>query len=698
MFKKLYLSFILLFLVFCVVSVSRVQAQTIEVTQICLNTIPCNENKKSCSVPNGHRVRLSADANQKPPANNKETYITECVMYDPPFDRVGDPAGARYVCTTGNSKLDMDLFCNEVTAAGALDPASCESLERNDGTPWYDHYEQLKKDIGYDLARPDPKTNKTDYGIYHYNGVIFDKKDIVDKKALLVSTGTNGEIPTVEWQSFTPVQHERVYTAWSKQNLAEAPEGSVGGQQLGTLEFRYKTSACVSVSFDPYGKVFDAVSLEPIPGVLPARYGGGDIQVELYSGVDASSPFTKYTNPNVPNPVLAGQDGKFSFFVENGFYKLFPRGSAIGSVYEFRKDPANAPPGTVPAPFVPPTHPLYNNIYTDIYYEDSDPIEQVGRIEHRDIPLFPIDNQGKEYDIVEISKTVEARDNGDIYYRGRISHPYADLLIYPCADKANCPTPKVHSAKDRTGGPDGNGEFAVLVKQGTTGFYREFRKVKLTTYTVQSPESITTKVLAFLKKLIPDFSVQAQESGGGLVINPIPLYMEGFAYDPDGNTLANAQVDVVTPQSDRPVYSIKADSNGFFRITSEFLPRSPYSLRFVSNGDKEVRLTTTQFLQQNAEFVEKEKINVFRATSISNNPRRLITPSFIPQKGIALQLSPTSANQKPPSTSVTPAPTPDSQSSMLLIGVILLLLLGAAGIMLGIYVYKKNSAPPENTY
>jgi len=140
--------------------------------------------------------------------------------------------------------------------------------------------------------------------------------------------------------------------------------GSDGGQNVAagskdtdslkyaSFSFQGTVAACTSVRDDPFGRVFNASTLKPVPGAV----------------VTLSDFATKslYKLAGVPNPVITKEDGMFNFNIEPGTTFL--------STGLLNFDVTKVHPNAALA---------YSNIYTY-----GDPIvETAGKPEQRDIPV-----------------------------------------------------------------------------------------------------------------------------------------------------------------------------------------------------------------------------------------------------------------------------------------------------------------------
>ncbi len=152
-----------------------------------------------------------------------------------------------------------------------------------------------------------------------------------------------------------------------------------GGQKQGTFTFEGADKNCVTILWDPYGRVFDSRSLEPIP----------NIQVKALTGI---SPVEKLAQI-FGNPQSTLADGVFNFLVQPGTYYL--RVSNLPSKYSFTATPK--------------LDPNYAKVYskqdgsTSIYKPDQPIIEVAGKPEHRDIPLDPGTNPPGHYPVVNMT-------------------------------------------------------------------------------------------------------------------------------------------------------------------------------------------------------------------------------------------------------------------------------------------------------
>lgn len=647
----------------------------------CLDFVHCsdggpNDRNKRCepidekvhtSVHWGHRAQVDlSDLEDLPP--NGEILVTECINSGEDLDGDGK---ADSVCTTGDSTQDKILFCGSATASN----------------PKCDHYSLLKNHpkIQYGLDKA------STHGVYHLvNGVY--KRAI----GVPIKIGADGRstVQAVEWEGHSPENIERKYLAWYYDTTVSTPiptqitpttiaGGGLGGQQQARLNFEQRTPSptspppqvndCKGKAWDPYGIVFDMKSLEPIPDV--------DVLLKMRNPQNVfDSEYAKSENLLIFNPFDSDSTGEYLFFVKDGDYVLEPLTQSVPHPYThpILAQQSSLAPNTL-------------SIYSDIYFKDSPPILQRGAIQHRDIPLMPLDGVGKEYPLEIVSENVELGVDGKMIYSGRVSHPYAEIVIETCRKVNNiesCSNPQIYGKNNGGANKFGNFTFTLDQTQLQSGEYyrRSFRKVDLNALTTAKIQPVNL-ILHVVSSLFQPKVVNAQEPSNSARIEPVVSYIEGYAYDAEGNLLPNAQVLIKVSLSEMPLYQTVANANGYYKITSEFLPKTEYAIEYLVGNDS-ARITTSQLLEQNKAFIEAEKINPYLNTTQAADPRRTVTPSYIPQQKIS---SVPNEFATAPSIPVQETQTQATiNNNLFLIGSILLLLIAAAGILIGVYLYRKR--------
>ena len=620
----------------------------------CLEAVSCVQQNSNCTVKSIHRARLSPSASAKAVPNDINTYVTECLDVD--SDNNGIP---ETMCTTGNSTLDKELFCDDA----------------NSTDPLCDHYTLMKDRLGYSIDKAGG------YGIYFVSNNQANKQATATR---IASDGVGNIVPPIiEWQSYSNRNTVHRYLIWNKIKFSSKDPGGLGVQQQSDLEFAFRSSTCGGISWDPYGRLFDTKSLEPIPS------GQATLKQLDKTTNSFSEAFASQSNPNIINPFpILSANGLFTFIVVDGTYTLHP----VSTGYR----QSNATKEALDA-----SAPNMARAYTNYYTTISEPVVQQGAIQKRDIPMEPVSGVGNKYPLKVISQTEEVLNNGNIKFYGSVSHPLTRLVIKICGVETGaekCDTGTVYTANN--GGPNSEGKFSVELNQKLLQpgqyFKPAYEFVDLTKETISFRNKIQNLISRITNTLFPEVNAQDNTRTVSTTIQPIISYIEGYAYDAQGSLLPNSNVGIYVSFSERPVYTTKTNAQGYYKITSEYLPKTAYTLRYTSTKGPAVQtvLTTSQFLIQNREFIESEKVNPYLITTQTSDPRRTVTPAFTPNQ----QTSPI-----PNLTQIVVQPTtnpdvdvnmpvngsPEKNNTLLYVGILLILVSLAGGAAI-YYIMKKK--------
>ncbi len=620
----------------------------------CLSANWCIEDGAECSNKHVHRVQLTTDDEFKAAPSSSEAYVTECLELVNATTNTPET-----ICTTGSSDLDKDLFCGPDNP----DPAAC------------DFYTELKNAAGYKLSGDS-------YGVYYYNEATqsFEKKD-----PTTIATDAQGNIipSQIEWQSRTDKNTERRYLVWSRVREDVGTLDSVDpGQKQATLSFPTLSEMCQGLSWDPEGIVYDAQTGVPL----------GNVGLSINYSKTASGPFTPATSgldavlpPGTENPLMTTAAGFYRFYGAEGYYTMTPQ----HAVYQHMNDKQISIPAAVSK-----VYPAAKN-----YYADSSPIfEKAGVRQIKNIPLMLKAGQARPPFVFQVlSSVINSNPRGEVQIAGRVNAP-ATLVLEICSNLSgipNCRNKKEYAPGNGGPSPDNNFSYNLTAKQSELQPGENY-KVSFVPLTVTNTQSYVPSLMKNLQSLLGLFipAVSAQESTAvSFTVEPVPTYLEGFAYDKNGNTIPNAVVSVYVSFSPRPVYQTTANSNGFFRITSERLPRDPYTVKYTSVDGTETALTTSQFLAQNNEFMIVEKVNPYVYVTQGDNPRAEVTPTFQPRQAVAIADAPDTGD-----TTVQVSPTPSAESPVQtnnnVLFYIFALIIGVAvlGIVATVYFMKKRSS------
>ncbi|QQS44369.1 hypothetical protein IPM65_02095 [Candidatus Roizmanbacteria bacterium] len=610
----------------------------------------------------GHRAQLDFRGLSIPAG--QKVILMECIKPDEPARDDNNDGEADWYCTTGFSENDKQFYC-----AGGSDSASCDVksyLNQLDRVTYGINGDTVKNRDGASFV-----LNDTHGFFYKSNSDLNDVNDPFRQAdaSTELKTDATGKLNVTfgEVQGYTMYAARRKYVVYYVPEVLPTPASrdasGTGGQQQDQLTWRdvteFQQDECdFGPGWDPYGRVFDSVSLEPIPGVSVSL-----LQKNPQGAFDAG--YAKQRNNLIMNPFMTGSAGDFSFFVEDGDYRLTP--VLASYVHPLTKDwtqKGNAA-----------------QIYSDFYLNDSPAILQRGAIQHRDIPFIPTDGIGKTYDLVVLSSESKTAANGDLIFQGRVSHPFAEVIVDTCRLNNGvevCGDRKIFGKLN--GGADKEGRFNVTLKQSELqpGEYykRSFRKINLQTMTSSETESLK----------------------GGFALNSIPSYLEGYAYDQDGKLIRGGYVGLYLISMPVPQYVAPIDNNGFYRITSENIPKEPYIIKYLTADGEEYKPTAelriADYLNQNKEFLTAEQIALYTPVTATTNPRRTVTPEFVPEQQVSPIMTEDQTKDKQ-ATQQAETTEEGERNPMILVAAILLLLVGGAGALLAVYVYKKKAAETE---
>ncbi len=327
---------------------------------------------------------------------------------------------------------------------------------------------------------------------------------------------------------------------------------------------------------DPYGRVFDAVSLEPIP----------NISVEILNNEKKHLNISMLVNPQTTK-----EDGIFNFVVPVGFYYLNP----TLNNYTFASASA--------------INPNYIRAYSDILKSPDEKVfeKSISEPTHKDIALDPGNNPPYRANPTKINYGT-IRVGEKMVVIGRVSHP---LTIVKFSQNGK-----------QLGYTNSNrwGAYKVSIDIGkidpNTQIKVDFEKVDLSgnAQTLNIFERILAKFNFFEKANAQTLNKATKSSG--FFIDPIPSYIEGIAYDSQNNIANNSYVNLKLTNSDQIYYQTKADENGKFTIDPKYIPAFAYRLEIVNPQTKEnvKNYTITEFSKSNFQYLAENKINLMTAT------------------------------------------------------------------------------------
>ncbi len=589
----------------------------------------CSDTGITCSVPatnpvSQRRSKLfvattDESGNPVPPSDKLEpdadTYIFECLATS-----VGS------VCTSNVKSIDEELYGED------------RSVVLNNL---------------FLSGTPAPTPPGTCGGGYAFEG-LFSNKSGAKITQPIKSNGIGELDPAVEWQSCYPMTMAE-YMALNFVDGSKAKEfvSALGGQQQAQFEFEVLPTDPVLKApvvriprprrikeKDPYGRVFDSQTLEPVPNVklvlTKLRTDGTFTNVNPFDPNDV-------VGGSIVNPFTTKEDGYFSFIVPDGTYRL--------------EIPAELNPDIKITTDSGLLNPSYRGVYSDIYplYTGVD-IVQKGQIQHRDIPVNldkPVENPPKlTAFFYDFNKTT-----GEVSLHGKVNSPLLQMKFYALKlDSATGKPLKTRVLSSTTADKLGNFDmqfFTTSLKAGES--YGEMEMVK-------------TDVSGALS------SATAQSSS---ILNPILNYVEGYAKDEKGAVIPNAKVGIYLALSKKPYFETTADENGFYSISSENIPPFTYTIRFTSQSGTTADATTLSIALENP--------------TVNMNEYARVLPGQSKAATVNTQTGSDSTHKSSlPSSKSTKADETKKTNEIVLIVIILLLLVGGAvGIFLALK--KKNT-------
>lgn len=342
--------------------------------------------------------------------------------------------------------------------------------------------------------------------------------------------------------------------------------------QLGTAPFTFPTGGqsvpagtkqkCVSVVWDPYGRVFDAISLEPL--------NDGEAKVSLYheNGSYVQVP---------SNGSLIDNLGKYNIFVEKDGKYTLKVDSMLLHNFEFI-DPDSR----------------YKSLYSTIY-QLGDPAftETRANPKRMDIPVKPKSTPYRR-EVAWIYKNQNIiLEKGQEFTKidFRVSHPLTKIKTNIKGGAKCAQTNANYVSKEG---------FCLLVINNSN-IPQGGIKIEL------------------IKN--PDYYLYSGKKT--MYFDPILRLVDGYVYDDKKEIIPGAKVGVVL-MNDKVFYQTTADDSGFFTIYKNNLPPQEYYLKFTDPASfKSIKQTTTEFIKNNQSYVDSEKVNMMTGTK---NNQLIVNP------------------------------------------------------------------------
>lgn len=586
-----------------------------------------------------HEVLLTSGSAVSPATNKdgtpKQAYVLEVLMLPDPYGTIS---------TTGSAAGDRAIkLCSTTTC----DPGTA-------------NYERLQ-------AIPQLK-----YQFVNMYGE--DQKTVINNP---ITVPTSGVLPNMYWESSRggfDVQGNISSTAsyfYLYYKKDEESSLSTSGTHIqGSFRVTAAQNNCVIVRYDPWGKVFDKDSLEPIPNVQVSVMKKNGTNYRLVTNTDIA-PAT------IVNPMTTDVMGGYSILLPTDTYKM------------------TVSRGTIDNKTV---NQNYTLAYTDLY-DGADFVEN--KELHFDIPVAN-NPPYKAADVTVVSKT-EFIDTSVLpnqtVVKMQFSHPLTRLNVYAEMPGATGTTPTRRLVMSVQADKNGWVEAKVPMecKAGETACLNSGEVVRVEKERVDltkngQTQSFRERVVNFVKSFlsVPTVEAQTVAQKQDIVLDPVLNYVEGCAYS-GVQKLPNAKVEVFPTFSQNAFYTTTADENGCFSISSEHLPKFPYVLRYTSAFGVVVKQTTSEFINKNATYIAARKINLnqykdAQGGTVAPGAKPAGSGNGTSQTGNGTQ--PDAANN--PANAQQGVGQQSASSNLVVIVVILLLLVGTAGLLLAFYIYKKN--------
>jgi len=378
--------------------------------------------------------------------------------------------------------------------------------------------------------------------------------------------------------------------------------GEMGAQQQADLIFERisdDTKKCAKISWDPRGVVFDINTMYPVKGAI----------VELYKKNITSTYDFVPNQLGIVNPYTTNiTNGQYSFFVDEGWYKLKLKGGSISPLTATQKI-------------------IANNMFIDVsgedhvYTDDIAIFEKRGTVEIANIPVKVINESSLIKDLNILDNVSPTLEGDSIRLFGRVSHPKSKMIITMSMlnDKEET---KQFVKVDYT---DGLGEYDKLISQTVEseeplvfqGATLSFELNSFYKTGVFSKKNNNNHIAQFIQEIwesaLHKFEANAAVSVNTIQIKPMPTYIEGIAYDEKGIPIPKAIIGIYPFFSQKPYYLTLADENGRYKIGAQHIPQFEYNLRYKKLTGEVLVVDTTTFIQQNAKLIIEEEIKPYSA-------------------------------------------------------------------------------------
>lgn len=440
-----------------------------------------------------------------------------------------------------------------------------------------------------------------------------------------------------------------------------------GGQQQGETTFVNPTQAvainsskkvCAGMLWDPLGRVFDAKSLEPIPGIT----------VKVF---DQNNQPVTY----IKNPVTTIADGVFNFLVKEGSYFLQPLN--LPQYYSFTDKPN------------------LNAGYSKIYFKDIGggssiyvPGQEIKEIidtpdevrrgapdpEERDIPLDPGSNSPYVGEITSIPGQSFIISSGSYTtFYGKASHPFPIVSLVRSDNQLVVASQEFNN-----------------IKENRYGYW------EMALDNSQIPQDTPLRIILkknpiyfpYAQRIDINNNAKSQAtSSPETEFEPILRYISGYAKDGQGNIIPNATVNVFLTMNNSIYIQGRADAQGYFEIPSYKLPLFNYYLQYVNPvSNSVISKTTSGFVQDNKSYLSDNNIDLM---TIKNDNKSIKDSSSLDVNQFQkIDNSITNSEAKKPAENVSN----NNRFKILLLIIVIVVLVVTTSVLFYLLVIKRRQA------
>lgn len=449
---------------------------------------------------------------------------------------------------------------------------------------------------------------------------------------------------------------------------------------------------CARLAWDPFGRVFDSQTLEPIGGV----------EIRLLTSLNPERIAESFD----PNPQLTHANGTYMLRVNEGDYYI--RLKKLPSGYTFTQNPI--------------LHPNYSKIYFkkigdsySIYKPDEKIIERTDtdeeraqgapNPEQRDIPLDTtgtrVTSPASFYPSADTLTQFSTPDKGGMQYMGVSTHPFTIIkAVAVLSTGEETEVERIYA--------DAEGDFDLYVaseKIPATAISVKIllEKIDLTRElpTMQTRKPTIGAIVASLLDRVTDLfimPVEAQETVSQS-FEMIPRYLSGYAYDNNHRILPHTRVRTILRVSDTAYSETMSNEEGYFFFDPSDVPANEFYLEFYPGDmmDKGIQKTMTSFLTENKDYFIQSKQNIMSTKTVVLAPTTSVTlpvlqPTVPRQKKILNNTGTQSQNLPLQNEANSQKSAP---MNMGMIGMVIFFL--ALLVVGGVLFYKKRSTQPSNS-